>query len=282
MEARTTWRRSLAALTLGTLLVWTAACGGGGEESPEPAGDGAAAPAADAGGNAAENIEPGNPHVADLGTGNATVRGTVTFAGSPPPPRPVQMDPECTAKNDEQVMQPLLVLGEGQTVGNIFVKVSSGLPDQQYTAPSQPAVMDQEGCMYHPHVMGVMQGQTLRFLNSDELMHNVHGQPRQNREFNQGMPASVEVSDVTHLNTPEPLFPVKCDAHPWMQSYVAVMEHPYFDVTEEDGQFTLANLPAGTYEIEAWHERLGTQTQTVTVEDGGSATVDFTFSVPQA
>ena len=282
MEARITWRRSLAALTLGTLLVWTAACGGGGEEEAAPAADDqAAAPAADGAGAAASN-EIGNPHVASLGTGSATVSGTVTFDGTPPPPRPIQMTPECSEKNTEQVMQPMLVLGDGNTMGNIFVKVSSGLDAQQYTAPSQPAVMDQEGCMYKPHVMGVMQGQTLRFLNSDAIMHNVHGQPRQNQEFNQGMPPNVEVSDVTSLNTPEPLFPVKCDVHPWMQSYVAVMEHPYFDVTEEDGSFTLSNLPAGTYEIEAWHERLGTQTQTVTVEDGGSATVDFSFSVPQA
>lgn len=268
-----------AAVMLGSLLLVTAACGGGEEpaESTAPATD-ASAPAA-----AAPAAEPGNPAVEGMGDGTATVSGTVTFAGQAPTLGPVTMDadPACAAKHTGAVMPQTLVLGDGNTMGNIFVKVKNA-PEKQWPAPSQPAVIDQEGCMYHPHVMGVMAGQPLQFHNSDELLHNVHGLPQQNREFNLGMPATVETARVDPpLNTPEPLFPVKCDVHPWMQSFVAVMSHPYFDVTEADGKFTLAKLPAGTYEIEAWHERLGTMTQSVTVADGESATVDFSFQAPQ-
>lgn len=267
-----------AVLLAAVLLTFGAACGGGGETADRPAGD---APAAQP--SAAADLEPGNAAVADLGDGSATISGTISFAGTAPSLRPVTMDadPQCAQKHDGPVPNEVLLLGDGNTMGNVFVKVNSGLAEKQWPAPSEPAVIDQEGCIYHPHVMGVMAGQPLVFLNSDELLHNVHGLPKLNREFNRGMPATVKSAQEV-LNTPEPLFPVKCDVHPWMQAYVAVMAHPYFAVTAEDGRFEIRNLPAGTYEIEAWHERLGTQTATVTVEDGGSATSDFTFTTPQS
>lgn len=273
--------RLAAALLAALLLTFGAACGGGDEAADAP---GTEVPEAEAGADgAAEDLEPGNQAVADLGDGNATVSGTITYAGNVPTLRPVTMDadPQCASKHDAPVQNEVLLLGDGNTMGNVFVKVKSGLAEKQWPAPTQPAVIDQEGCIYHPHVMGLMAGQPLVFLNSDELLHNVHGLPEENREFNLGMPATVKRQNVT-LEQPEPVFPVKCDVHPWMQSYVAVMSHPYFDVTAEDGRFEIRNLPAGTYEIEAWHERLGTQTATVTVEDGGSATSDLTFSTPQS
>jgi hypothetical protein len=123
----------------------------------------------------------------------------------------------------------------------------------------------------------MMAGQELKFLNSDAILHNVHGLPKVNREFNLGMPASLTEKSVT-LNQPEPLFPVKCDVHPWMNAYVAVMTHPFWAVTGEDGAYTIGNLPAGTYTIEAWHERLGAQTQKVSVTEAASAvTANFAF-----
>lgn len=271
-----------ALLLAAALLTFGAACGGGGEEAADAPGTEVpeAEPGAD---GAAADLEPGNQAVEGLGDGTATVSGTINYDGAVPTLRPVTMDadPQCAQKHQGPVQNEVLLLGDGNTMGNVFVKVKSGLPEKQWPAPSEPAVIDQEGCIYQPHVMGVMAGQPLVFLNSDELLHNVHGLPEENREFNLGMPATVEEQRVT-LEQPEPLFPVKCDVHPWMQSYVAVMSHPYFDVTAEDGRFEIRNLPAGTYEIEAWHERLGTQTATVTVEDGGSATSDFTFSTPQS
>jgi plastocyanin len=272
--------RLAAVLLAAVLLTFGAACGGGEEAADAPAAEApGAAPAAN--GAATADLEPGNAAVAELGDGTATISGTITFAGSAPSLRPVAMDadPACAGKHQGPVENQILLLGDGNTMGNVFVKINSGLAEKQWPAPSEPAVIDQEGCIYHPHVMGVMAGQTLAFLNSDEMLHNVHGLPEVNRDFNLGMPATVERSDWT-LEQPEPVFEVKCDVHPWMQSYVAVKSHPYFAVTGEDGRFEIRNVPAGTYEIEAWHERLGTQTATVTVEDGGAATSDLTFSTP--
>jgi plastocyanin len=191
-------------------------------------------------------------------------------------------DPACQAKHDGPVYSEVLVLGDGNTMGNIWIHVKSGLPEKDWGVPSKPAVMDQNGCQYMPHVIGVMQGQDLVFLNQDNLLHNVHGQPAANREFNLGMPPTRAVAEAPKLTTPEPMFPIKCDVHPWMQSYAAVVADPYFEVTETDGQYSLDRLPAGTYEIEAWHERLGTQTQTVTVGDGETVSADFVFTRPSA
>ena len=259
-----TLTRSLSCAAACALLIVAASCGGGEAPPAEDAEPAAAAPAAATG-----------------PTGTAAVTGTVTFDGQPPNLRPLDMaaDPVCAGKHDEPVMPQVLVLGEGNTMGWVFVKVSAGVPAGSYPAPPEPAVIDQNGCVYHPHVLGMMAGQPLKFLNSDGILHNVHGLPKENREFNLAMPATVTEQSVT-LNRPEPLFPVKCDVHPWMNAYVAVMTHPFWAVTDEDGAYTIENLPAGTYTIEAWHERLGQQTSEVTVADGETATADFSFATP--
>jgi len=274
-------RPAAGMLLAAALLLTLAACGGGGEETAPPAGDAPAADAGDAAAPTPADLEAGNDAVAALRTGSATVSGTVTYAGEVPTLQPIQMgaDPACQAKYDGPVYPETIELGDGNTMAHIFISVKGGLAAATYSAPTAPAVFDQEGCRYHPHVMGVLAGQPLAFLNSDGLLHNVHGLPKANREFNLGMPANITQARVPHeLNTPEPLFPVKCDVHPWMQSYVAVMTHPFFDVTATDGAYVIDGLPPGSYEIEAWHERLGTQTQTVTVADGESATADFEFT----
>lgn len=263
MRDRATFPYLLAGLTALALL---AACGGAPEEAAAPAPTETAAPAA-------------APAAAGP-TGTATIAGTITYEGQVPTLRPLDMnaDPNCAAKHDSPVMPDMLVLGEGNTMGNIFVQVKNA-PGGTYPAPAAAVVIDQNGCRYEPHVAGVLVGQALEFKNSDGLLHNVHGLPQVNPSFNVAMPGSRTETDI-ELNQPEPLFPVKCDVHPWMQAFVAVMSHPFFDVTGTDGGFTIANLPAGTYEIEAWHERLGTQTTEVTVAEGGTATADFTFTAP--
>ena len=271
-------------------LVWTAACAAllilaplacapaeeePAEEAAPPAEEGAEAPAAE-GNDAGDGAEA----IAELQEGDATISGTVTFTGTAPtlPTIAMDADPACAAKHGEPVYAETLVLGDGQTVGNIFVQVKDTFAQGDFQPPAAPVVVDQEGCLYHPHVVGVMAGQPLEFWNSDGILHNVHLTPKQNREQNLGMPGSLKEKAVT-LNTPELYVPVKCDVHPWMSAYVGVMSHPYFDVTEEDGQFEIT-VPAGTYTIEAWHERLGTRTQEVTVAAGETATLDFALEAP--
>ena len=213
-----------------------------------------------------------------------SVTGTITYDDRVPPPgrgpfKPIDMsaDPACQAKHDKPVPLGELVLGDGNTMGNVFVQVKNA-PDKDYPTPKEAVIIEQKGCIYVPHVAGVRVGQPVKFKNSDGILHNVHGLPKVNRGFNIGMPPTLKEKAQT-FNKPEPLFKVKCDVHPWMNSYIAVMTHPYFAVTGEDGKFTLDNLPDGTYEIEAWHEWLGTQTASVTVA-GGAASVNFSFKIP--
>lgn len=276
--------RLLAVVACAALVLTFFACGPGEENNQAPAGDdaGAADTAPPSGTEEAAEIGEGAEAIAELQEGDATITGTVRYTGEPPnlPTIDMNADPSCAEMHDDAVQAQSLVLGDDQSMANVFVQVKDGFDQGDHQAPSTPVVIDQEGCMYKPHVVGMMAGQPLQFLNSDGILHNVHGTPQSNREFNLGMPGSLHQKTVT-LNQPELYVPVKCDVHPWMSAYVGVMTHPYFEVTEEDGQFEIT-VPAGTYTMEAWHERLGTQTQEVTVAAGESATVDFEFSVPQS
>lgn len=219
--------------------------------------------------------EPAGP------TGDATVEGHVTYSGPIPKLSAVKMeaDPTCAAKHDQPVPYQGFVLGDGNGLANVLVRVTGGAPEGHYPPPDEPIVLDQRGCLYHPHVMAAVSGQELEILNSDGLLHNVHSLSKVN-PFNRAMPAGVKEADY-ELSTPEDPFRIKCDVHPWMEAYLAVMDNPFFDVTGKDGAFTISDLPAGSYEIQAWHERLGTKTVSVEVEEGETATVDFVFERPQ-
>lgn len=211
----------------------------------------------------------------------ATLSGTVTFSGSAPSFKAIKMDadPICLTKHAEPVYPETLVLGDGNTMGNVFVQIKSGLAKQAYPAPAEPLVLDQKGCQYTPHVAGVMVGQTLKILNPDGTLHNVHALSKINPEFNLAMP-KFRTETTKTFEKPEPMFAFKCDVHPWMTAWVAVLDHPFFAVTGKDGKFSIANLPAGTYEVEAWHEKLGTQTQTVTVGDA-DVQANFAYTQPE-
>jgi len=175
-----------------------------------------------------------------------------------------------------------LVLGGGNTMANIMVWVSKGLPaGKTYPAPKTPVVLDQDGCLYKPHVMGIMVGQPYRILNSDGVLHNIHTLPKINPAFNKGMPPTLKETTTT-FEKPEEVFNIKCDVHPWMMAWIGVFEHPFFATTGTDGKFTINGLDPGTYEITAWHERLGTQKATVKVGASGAVTQDFKFAMPGA
>jgi plastocyanin len=214
----------------------------------------------------------------------STVTGTITFTGTPPPPRPLDMaaDPACAKKHTTPALNEMLVLGTGNTMGNIIVWVSKGLPaGKTYPAPTAPVVLDQNGCQYKPHVMAIMVGQPYKILNSDGILHNVHALPKINAAFNKPMPATVKEATVK-FDKAEAIFNIKCDVHPWMNASIGVFAHPFYAVTGPDGKFTISGLDAGTYEITAWHERLGTQTASVTVGATGSKVQDFKFGTPAA
>ena len=212
----------------------------------------------------------------------STITGTVTFAGKAPSLKPLAMDadPNCAKMHKSPVPSEMLVLGSGNTMGNIMVWVTKGLPaGKKFPVPKEPVVLDQKGCQYQPHVMGIMVGQTYRILNSDGILHNVHTLPKVNKAFNRAMPATLKEA-TTVFDKEEALFHIKCDVHPWMSAYVGVFNHPFYSVTRTDGKFTISGLDPGTYEITAWHERLGTQTATVTVAANETKTQNFKFDTP--
>jgi plastocyanin len=213
------------------------------------------------------------------------ITGTAKYEGRTPPSRRLAMDadPACAAKHSTPAVAETIVLGDGNALANVLVRVIDGLPaGKTYPAPSQPVVMDQNGCVYTPHVMGVMVNQQFKVKNSDGLLHNVHSLSEVNPPFNKAMPASVTEADYSFAK--EENFRIKCDVHPWMGSHVSVMNHPFFAVSGADGKYTIEGLPPGTYTIEAWHEfeRFPAQTQKVTIAGDETKTADFTFQGPPA
>jgi plastocyanin len=211
----------------------------------------------------------------------SSITGTVVFDGKPPALRPLAMeaDPACAKKHTAPVPNEMLVLGGGNAMGNILVWVSKGLPSgKTFPVPKTPVVLDQNGCVYKPHVMGIMVGQTYRILNNDGVLHNIHTLPKVNPSFNKGMPPTLKEA-TTVFAKPEDVFHIKCDVHPWMSAYLAVFTHPFFSVTGTDGKFTISGLDPGTYEITAWHEKLGTQTASVTVGANETKSQNFKFAV---
>jgi plastocyanin len=213
----------------------------------------------------------------------STVNGTVTFDGKPPALKPlsVEAEPVCHKKHGSKpAPNEALVLGAGNTMGNILVWVSKGLPaGKTFPVPKTPVTLDQDGCVYKPHVMGIMVGQTYRILNNDGILHNIHTLPKVNPAFNRGQPATVKEM-TTSFPKPENVFQVKCDVHPWMSAYIGVFTHPFFATTGPDGKFSIPNLDPGTYEITAWHERLGTQSASITVAANETKAQNFKFAVP--
>jgi plastocyanin len=169
-----------------------------------------------------------------------------------------------------------VVVNPNGTLKNVYVYVKSGLGDKKFPAPSTPAVFDQHGCMYHPHVLSVQTGQEIIVRNSDGVLHNINARPKLNKGFNFGQPVQGMESKKS-FDKPEVMIPVKCDVHPWMNAWMGVQDHPFAAVTGDDGSFSLKGLPAGTYTIEAWHEKYGVSDQTVTIGATETKSITFTF-----
>lgn len=214
-----------------------------------------------------------------------TISGKVAFTGTAPEPKKIDMsqDAQCAAKNPNATTEELVV--KNGKVENVFVYIKDGttadgkkIGDFTFPTPSSTVVLDQNGCHYKPHVLGIQTGQKLSITNSDPTTHNIHPTPKVNPEWNQTQAQGAAPIEKT-FNRAEILIPVKCNQHPWMKAYIGVMKNPFYAVTKEDGSYEIKNVPPGNYTVVAWQEK-GPQEKTmqVTVGPKASATADFTLS----
>lgn len=208
----------------------------------------------------------------------ASVSGKVLFEGERPSPAELPMTPDCVQAHNGPGFEEIITVNENNALKDVFVYAREGAEKWTYPTPTQPVVFNQVGCHYVPHIVGVMVNQPLDILNSDALFHNVHSMSKVNQPFNHGMPLKGMKVTKT-LDTPE-VIPVKCDIHRWMSSYIHVVENPFYAVSGADGSFSIKNFPAGTFTLEAWHEKLGTQTKKITLTSGKDHEVTFTFKQP--
>lgn len=209
----------------------------------------------------------------------ATLTGKVHFEGTSPEAQSLDLaaDPTCAALHPEGLKSEEVVVNPNNTLKNVFVYAKSGLEVQTFAAPQNPVALDQQGCHYVPHVFGVQAGQPIEIVNSDATLHNVHALATANKEFNLGMPIQGMKLKKT-FGKPEVMAKFKCDVHPWMSAYAGVLDHPFFSVTNEEGIFAIKDLPPGNYVLEAWHEKYGTQTQSVSVGQEDIPEIAFRYS----
>jgi plastocyanin len=221
---------------------------------------------------------PERPAATAKADGPGSVTGKVIFDAEPPARTQIKMagDPNC--KPGPESLSETTIVSADKGLKNVFVYVKDGLGNAVYETPTKSIVLDQVGCRYEPHVFGVFVGQPVEIKNSDPTLHNVHAIPKTNEEFNFGQQNDKAPIITKTFDKPEIGLSFRCDVHGWMRAYANVVTHPFFAVTKGDGSFEIKGLPAGSYTIEAWHERLGTQTQQVTISAGAAAaTAAFMF-----
>jgi plastocyanin len=225
-----------------------------------------------------EQPSAAQPKAASIAIDPATageIRGVVTFKGAAPKLKPLDMtaDPGCPS----QPQPSDAVVVSGGKLANVFVYVKEGLPQGTFAVPSEPVVLDQKGCRYIPHMLGIMVGQPLKITNTDTADHNVHDMPSNNPSWNESqMPTDKPI--LKSFPNPEMMIPVQCNQHPWMRAYINVMPHPYFAVSAADGSFQIKNLPPGEYTLAAVHEKFGEQTMKVKVGPKETAKAAFAYA----
>lgn len=190
----------------------------------------------------------------------------------------IDMDsnPSCQREHKTPQKAETVVVNPNGTLKYAFVWIKDGLPKARWSPPASPVRLDQTGCVYEPHVLGIMTGQQLEIVNNDPVNHNVHAESQINPAWNESQPPRAEHKFKVFSN-PEVMFPMTCSVHPWMRSWVAVSPHPFFAVTGDDGSFTLKGVPPGTYTIEVVQEKYGKKEGKLTLAPGGTATMDFTY-----
>jgi len=224
------------------------------DDDTTPAASTAAAPA-------------GNPAGKPVDTATAgSVTGTVKLDGAAPKMKVINMaaEPNCAKEHSSPAMTEDVVVGDGNSHQNVIVYLKGDFSAYSFPVPSTPASLDQKGCQYIPHVVAVQTGQPLQVVNSDQTTHNIHPVPKNNREWNESQPPGAQPITQNFARA-EVAVPVKCNVHPWMKSYIGVLDNPYFQVTGKDGSFTIKNVPPGTYTLVAWHELYGPTEQSVTI-----------------
>lgn len=206
----------------------------------------------------------------------STVTGKISFSGTAPKPAKIQMqaDPVCMKNHPGDAFSEGIVVNGNGTLKNVFVYVKG--VTGTFPAPAVPVTIDQHGCAYAPHVFGIQTGQTLKILNNDGTLHNVHWLSKANPSQNIAMPKFVK-EKTAKFDKEEVMVKFQCEVHNWMNAWMGVLPHPFFSVSGAEGTFSIKGLPAGTYDLIAWHEKYGTQTQKITVTGSDSKTADFAF-----
>lgn len=207
-----------------------------------------------------------------------TITGRISYVGRPPARKAIDMseDPACVGARHEKAFDESVVVGRGSGLANVFVYIKSGLEGKKFAVPADVVVINQGGCQFHPHIIGVQVDQPVQITNTDPVTHNIHPMAVTNREWNHSQGPGDPALNRKFIK-PEIMIPVKCNIHGWMHSYIGVVDHPYFAVSKDDGTFQITNLPPGTYTLGTWQEKLGTQEQQVTVAPGGEATINFSY-----
>jgi plastocyanin len=207
-----------------------------------------------------------------------SLEGVIRFTGRQPTRQPIDMsgDPACVEAHHGKAYDESVAVNPNGTLANVFVYIKSGLEGKTFEPPSLPVTIDQQGCAFHPRVLGIQIGQTLQVTNSDPVTHNIHPLAQINREWNHSQGSGDPPLERKFLKR-EVMIRVKCNIHSWMRAYIGAIEHPYFAVTDATGSFKIQNVPPGDYVIEAWQENFGAQQQNVTLTRSGKIEIKFTF-----